>query len=79
MAARYSMGFIEGPNYGEVVQNGPSGATTPATAERTKDYQLTFFRGFFSGGPNSNRGYPIRGVSPYDIVPFLTPEIRRAA
>jgi outer membrane translocation and assembly module TamA len=76
VASRYSMGFIEGPNYGSVVQNGPSGATTPPTAERTKDYQLTFFRGFFSGGPNQNRGYPVRGVSPYDIVPFLTPEIQ---
>jgi outer membrane translocation and assembly module TamA len=73
-AARASFGVIEAPNYGKVVQEGPSGDQPPST-ERTKDYQLTFFRGFFSGGPNSNRGYPIRGVSPYDIVPFLTPEI----
>ena len=73
-ASRASVGLIESPNYGDVVQNGPGGVQPPSV-DRTKDYQLTFFRGFFSGGPNSNRGYPIRGVSPYDIVPFLTPEI----
>jgi outer membrane protein assembly factor BamA len=73
-ASRASVGLIEGASYGDVVENGPSGAQPPS-ADRTKDFQLTFFRGFFSGGPNSNRGYPIRGVSPYDIVPFLTPEI----
>ncbi len=74
-ATRASVGLIESQNYGTVVQNGPSNGTEPSSAERTKDYQLTFFRGFFSGGPNQNRGYPIRGVGPYDIVPFLTPEI----
>ena len=46
--------------------------------ETTRDYQLTFFRGFFSGGPTSNRGYPIRGVGPHDIVPFLTPDVEPA-
>ena len=50
-------------------------STEAPSADRTKDYQLTFFRGFFSGGPNQNRGYPVRGIGPYDIVPFLTPEI----
>jgi outer membrane protein insertion porin family/translocation and assembly module TamA len=74
-ATRGSVGLLEAQNYGRVVQEGPSNGADPATADRTKDYQLTFFRGFFSGGPNQNRGYPIRGVGPYDIVPFLTPEI----
>lgn len=75
LATRGSIGLLEAQNYGRVVQEGPSGGTVPATADSTKDYQLTFFRGFFSGGPNQNRGYPLRGVGPYDIVPFLTPEI----
>lgn len=57
------------------MHDGPSNGTAPPSAERTKDYQLTFFRGFFSGGPNQNRGYPIRGVGRYDIVLFLTPQI----
>ena len=43
-------------------------------AEWVKDTQLIFFRGFFSGGPSSNRGYPLRGVGPYANVPFLSPE-----
>lgn len=73
-ATRGSIGLLEPQNYGYVVRNGPSGALPPSE-DRTRDYQLTFFRGFFSGGPTSNRGYPIRGVGPYDVVPFLTPEV----
>lgn len=72
-ANRTSMGFLMPSNYGDVVRKRPSTFDAPSE-ERTKDYQLTFFRGFFSGGPNSNRGYPIRGVGPYDTVPFLNPE-----
>jgi outer membrane protein insertion porin family/translocation and assembly module TamA len=74
-ATRASIGLLEASNYGAVVENGPNNGAAPPSADRTKDYQLTYFRGFFSGGPNQNRGYPIRGVGPYDIVPFLTPEI----
>lgn len=74
-ATRGSIGLLQAQNYGGVVKNGPGG-NQPATLSRTRDYQLTYFRGFFSGGPNSNRGYPLRGVGPQDIVPFLTPEIQ---
>jgi len=79
-ATRVSLGFLWAQNYGAVVRNGPQGATPTiaGSEERTRDYQLTFFRGFFSGGPNSNRGYPVRGVGPYDVVPFLTPDIEAA-
>jgi len=73
-ATRAAGGFIEGPNYGAVVRDGPSNGLAQPSKERTKDYQLTYFRGFFSGGPNQNRGYPIRGISPHDLVPFLTPQ-----
>lgn len=75
-ASRVSVGFLHAQSYGDIVQSGPHG-TQPPSAERTRDYQLTFFRGFFSGGPSSNRGYPIRGVGPYDVVPFLNPEVER--
>ena len=75
-ATRASVGLLQASNYGSVVENGPSNGTEAPSAARTKDYQLTFFRGFFSGGPNQNRGYPIRGVGPYDLVPFLTPEVQ---
>ena len=74
LATRLAGGFIMAPNYGDVVKNGPSNGPVPGSEARTKDYQLTYFRGFFSGGPNSNRGYPLRGIGPHDIVPFLTPQ-----
>lgn len=71
MALRGSVGFAFPRSYGNVVKDPTLGAQR--SVENTKDYQLTFFRGFFSGGPNSNRGYPLRGVSPYANVPFLSP------
>jgi outer membrane translocation and assembly module TamA len=77
LASRVSLGFLEPRSYGRQVQARPSTFDGPTRAE-TRDYQLTFFRGFFSGGPSSNRGYPLRGVGPYDVVPFLTPDIERA-
>jgi len=74
-ALRGAAGLLESPNYGSQIESGPhNGDLGPDPKAATKDYQLSFFRGFFSGGPNQNRGYPIRGVGPYDIVPFLTPQ-----
>jgi outer membrane protein insertion porin family/translocation and assembly module TamA len=37
------------------------------------DIERMYFRGFFSGGPNTNRGFPLFGVSTYAVVPFLNP------
>lgn len=73
-ATRATVGFLIPFNYGQAVRN-PDKSRDPAdaTVDQVRDYQVTFFRGFFSGGPSSNRGYPIRGVGPYDNVPFLTP------
>ena len=48
----------------------PAGANT---AEEVRDVQLMYFRGLFSGGPGSNRGYPPRTLAPHGVVPFLTP------
>jgi outer membrane protein insertion porin family/translocation and assembly module TamA len=69
---RASVGFLAPQNYGDIVRS-RSSSFDPGSAERTKDYQLTFFRGFFSGGPTQNRGYPLRGIGPHDFVPFLSP------
>jgi len=44
-------------------------------AARTRDFQTLYFRGFFSGGPSTNRGFPFRGIGPHAIVPFLNPAI----
>jgi len=35
------------------------------------DVQQVYFRGFFSGGPNSNRGYFYRGVGPKKPAKFM--------
>jgi outer membrane protein insertion porin family/translocation and assembly module TamA len=32
-----------------------------------------YFRGFFSGGPTTNRGFPLLGISPHGVIPFLNP------
>jgi len=76
-ASRASVGFLYPRNYGDVVRDPGNRPTSffDSSESRTRDYQLTFFRGFFSGGPTQNRGYPIRGISPQDNVPFLTPEV----
>jgi outer membrane protein assembly factor BamA len=48
----------------------------PGGDPSTDDIQLVFFRGFFSGGPNSNRGYPYRGVGPKGNVSKFLPGVR---
>lgn len=39
----------------------------------TRDVQIVFFRGFFSGGPSDNRGYPPRGIGPQGDVALYNP------
>ena len=75
VAARGTVGLMWPSNYGDVIRSPPATFAPDRNAAATRDYQLTFFRGFFSGGPTSNRGYPLRGVGPHAIVPFLTPEL----
>jgi outer membrane protein insertion porin family/translocation and assembly module TamA len=76
-ATRASLGFLFPSNYGDVVRNHLDPVNDPITdanrAERTRDVEIVFFRGFFSGGASSNRGFPIRGVAPHGVVPFLNP------
>jgi outer membrane translocation and assembly module TamA len=78
-ATRASVGFLFASNYGDVVQNRLSNAVSPDNSSpdgrpaRVRDIQTVLFRGFFSGGPTSNRGFPLRGVAPHGLVPFLNP------
>jgi outer membrane protein insertion porin family/translocation and assembly module TamA len=74
LATRASMGFLLASNYGDVVQNELNDAVTLRNRQdRVTDIQTVLFRGFTSGGPTSNRGFPLRGVAPHGIVPFLNP------
>jgi outer membrane protein insertion porin family/translocation and assembly module TamA len=73
LAFRFALGFLYPFNYARLSQEnfrnpGPSRAEPAA-----KDYQLLFFRGFFGGGPTSNRGYPLRAIGPHDNIPYLSP------
>jgi outer membrane protein insertion porin family/translocation and assembly module TamA len=73
-ATRASVGLLYPRNYGDIVENHLSAETTITNrAERVRDIETVFFRGFYSGGPTSNRGYPTRGIAPHGVVPFLNP------
>ncbi len=54
----------------------PVGNSMAAIDERSvqeSDIEIAYFRGFYSGGPNTNRGFPLRGIAPFGFVPFLSP------
>jgi outer membrane protein insertion porin family/translocation and assembly module TamA len=76
VATRMSLGFLFPSSYGATLeQESPDRTIDPIGAlrfeeKRNRDLQLLFFRAFFSGGPTSNRGYPLRGVGPRGIAPF---------
>lgn len=73
LALRGSVGLLFPFNYSSFSQINFRTPGTSRTEEAERDYQLLFFRGFFSGGPTSNRGYPLRGVGPHDFIPYLSP------
>jgi outer membrane protein insertion porin family/translocation and assembly module TamA len=77
LAARAALGFLFPFNYGFSVRDPRNPANLDPVA-RTHDLQLVFFRGFFAGGPNSDRGYPLRGIGPFQFVPGLSPAGRFA-
>ncbi len=73
-ATRAALGFLFPFNYGDVVKNHlGDDLTVDNRNERVRDIETVYFRGLFSGGASSNRGFPIRGVAPHGVVPFLNP------
>jgi hypothetical protein len=75
LAAKVAVGVLLPFNYGSAVYGDPSSLSLE---ERTFDYQLMYFRGFFSGGPTSNRGYPLRAISPTPTSPISRRSRRRS-
>ncbi len=64
----------DAPDYVPVDPTKPNGPTklNPESGE-VRDLEIDLFRGFYSGGPSENRGYPVRSIGPYTFVPFLNP------
>lgn len=71
LATRFSVGFLFGQYQARRSPNDNSFAERRRVA---LDQQKLLFRGFFSGGAASNRGYAIGGVGPRGEVLFLTPD-----
>lgn len=75
LAVRTTMGFLIPRDYGKTLDpNAPTENLEPeAEAARVFDQEKLLLRAFYSGGINSNRGYPLRGVGPHGSVGFLIP------
>jgi outer membrane protein insertion porin family/translocation and assembly module TamA len=73
-ATRASVGFLLPSSYGDVVKHLGDPSFQASHADQVRDLETMFFRGFFSGGSTSNRGFPIRGIAPHGVVPFLNPQ-----
>jgi outer membrane protein insertion porin family/translocation and assembly module TamA len=77
LATRFNFGFLFPGDYGETLEpssaEGRSAEIDPENRAVIADQQKLLFRAFYSGGPNSNRGYPYRGVGPHGPIGFLVP------
>lgn len=81
LGMRLLFGLLFPRNYGQAFVNlqdeclqafQTSGTVSADCAALASDLQLLQFRAFFSGGPNSNRGYNFNDVGPHGAVPSLT-------
>jgi outer membrane translocation and assembly module TamA len=71
LATRVSFGFLFPRDYGSTLTGDtPPDPTLPAVIF---DQEKLLLRAFYSGGPSSNRGYPLRAVGPHGTVGFLIP------
>lgn len=82
VAMRGSVGFLFPSNYATTLRSNAASGKPPDGVDRARwveDVQLVYLRAFFSGGPNSNRGYALRGVGPHGVVPFFNPDLAALA
>ncbi|HYQ00999.1 MAG TPA: BamA/TamA family outer membrane protein [Polyangiaceae bacterium] len=77
LASRLTMGFLIPRDYGDTLKSGTDernqSFTNPEDPKVIADQQKLLLRAFYSGGANSNRGYPLRAVGPHGPVGFLIP------
>ncbi|HKQ70790.1 MAG TPA: BamA/TamA family outer membrane protein, partial [Polyangiaceae bacterium] len=75
IAARAVLGLLLPRNYGSTL--GTDFLLLPpfeaAARPYIRDLQLTYFRGFFAGGADSNRGYGYRDIGPHGVNPLFIP------
>lgn len=73
-AGRTRVGFLFPQNYaGDIASSLRRDFDGGDREERIHELQVLYFRGFFSGGGNSNRGYAFAGIGPHAVVPYLNP------
>ncbi len=77
LATRLTMGFLFPRDYGDTLNlgsaQGQASTQDPTSGPVVTDQEKLLLRAFYSGGANSNRGYPLRGVGPQGTVGFLVP------
>lgn len=73
LALRAGVGFLFPFDYGDTIGSQLRTGDGANSRAEVRDLQLLYFRGFFGGGPRSNRGYPPRTLGPHAPVPFLSP------
>jgi outer membrane protein insertion porin family/translocation and assembly module TamA len=80
LATRVKVGFVFPQNYGQTFDKNADESRTlyrqPESRAVTEDQQKILFRAFYSGGPNSNRGYAYRQVGSQGPIGFLLPTLR---
>ncbi len=72
LANRFTVGMTFPQNYGDALSEAGSNIdyTDP---DVVRDQHNLLFRAFYSGGPNSNRGYPYQRIGPQGTIGFLVP------
>lgn len=77
LGTRLTMGFLIPRDYGNTLKTGTAerqeSVLNPEDPAVISDQQKLLLRAFYSGGSNSNRGYPLRAVGPHGPVGFLVP------
>ncbi len=77
LATRFALGFLFPSNYGDTLDPGSPEfvglLNDPTNPNVVRDQLKLLFRAFYSGGPDSNRGYPYRRVGPQGPIGFLQP------
>lgn len=77
LAVRAAIGLLFPQNYGKTLDartaQGKLALQNPRDPAVIADQEKLLFRAFYSGGPDSNRGYPYREVGPHGPVGFLVP------